>query len=85
MSASRRAQGEQAVWQRRYWEHEIRDEQDFALHVDSVHDNPVRHGYVTAPREWPYSSFERYVRAGRYGEDWGAGDEAVFPANVGRE
>ena len=60
-SLSRRHKQEQAVWQRRFWEHQIRDEKDFVRHVDYIHINPVSHGLVKAPIEWPYSSFHRLV------------------------
>ncbi len=62
-----------ALWQRRFWEHIIRDEHDFARHVDYIHFNPVRHGLVTRVRDWPRSSFHRYVRQGLLSADW-AGD-----------
>jgi putative transposase len=57
--------------QRRFWEHQIRDEADFVRHVDYIHWNPVKHGYVRRAAEWPYSTFHRYVRSGVYAEDWG--------------
>lgn len=69
-SASRARKGEQAVWQRRFWEHLIRDEQDYAAHVDYIHFNPVKHGLVAEPYDWPHSSFHRYVKAGWYPERW---------------
>ena len=62
--------GEHAVWQRRFWEHAIRDEQDFAAHVNYVHFNAVRHGLVRHAADWPYSTFHRAVRAGQYPADW---------------
>jgi putative transposase len=83
-TGSRRAKGERGVWQRRYWEHLIRDETDFAAHVDYIHYNPVRHGLVEAAAEWPWSSFPRYVAEGAYPPDWG-GAEVRFPEDVGRE
>ncbi|MEM9005128.1 MAG: transposase [Cyanobacteria bacterium P01_F01_bin.86] len=70
LSSSRVKKGERAVWQRRFWEHCIRDERDFVNHCDYIHYNPVKHGLVRSPRDWPYSSFERYVRAGMYDEAW---------------
>jgi putative transposase len=76
ISASRSGKGERGIWQRRYWEHTLRDEADFARHVDYIHFNPVKHGLVTSVREWPYSSFHRMVRLGIYPEDW-AGDHAI--------
>ena len=75
ISASRAAKGERGIWQRRYWEHTLRDEQDFARHADYIHFNPVKHGYVSRVRDWPYSSFHRMVRVGVYPRDW-AGDMA---------
>ncbi len=76
---------EQAIWQRRFWEHQIRDEQDFAQHVDYIHYNPVRHGLVDAPSSWPYSSFHWYVRDGCYPTDWGANGEIHLPPTIGNE
>jgi putative transposase len=55
---------EAGVWQRRFWEHAIRDDADFERHVDYIHFNPVKHGYVTRVCEWPYSSFHRFVKNG---------------------
>ncbi len=80
---ARLTRGEQAVWQHRYWEHQIRDEADFARHVDYIHYNPVRHGLARAVLDWPYSSFGRYVEAGVYASDWGGGPVGL--AGVGRE
>jgi putative transposase len=62
------------IWQRRFWEHRIRDELDMERHLDYIHFNPVRHGHVQGPRDWPYSTFHRYVRAGAYPVDWGGGE-----------
>ena len=73
ISASRAGKGERGIWQRRYWEHTLRDEADFVRHVDYIHYNPVKHGHVTRVRDWPFSSFHRMVRLGVYPLDW-AGD-----------
>lgn len=62
---------ESTVWQRRFWEHQIRDEADFRIHCDYIHYNPVRHGLTDSPKDWKYSTFHRYVEAGLYPEDWG--------------
>lgn len=62
--------GERGVWQRRYWEHVIRDERDYAIHMDYVHFNPVRHGLVANVSDWPYSSFRRCVALGMYPMEW---------------
>ena len=72
-STSRFRRGERGIWQRRYWEHTIRDEDDFARHVDYIHFNPVKHGHVTRVGDWPFSSFHKMVRLGVYPGDW-AGD-----------
>jgi putative transposase len=69
-SASRTSKGERGIWQRRYWEHLIRDEQDFERHVDYIHINPVKHGWAKQVAGWPHSSFHRYVRAGILPADW---------------
>jgi putative transposase len=73
ISSSRAAKGERDIWQRRYWEHTLRDENDYAQHVEYIHFNPVKHGHVRMVRDWPYSSFHRMVRLGIYPDDW-AGD-----------
>ncbi len=65
------ARGEYPLWQRRFWEHTIRDPHDYARHVDYIHFNPVKHGWVRQVRDWPYSSFHRYVRQGLLPADWG--------------
>ncbi len=69
-SAVRRARGERGIWQRRFWEHTIRNDDDYASHVDYVHFNPVKHGLASAPAAWPYSSFHRAVAAGLYPANW---------------
>ena len=69
-SPVRRQRGERGIWQRRFWEHTIRDERDYAVHMDYVHFNPVRHGLVDRAADWPYSSFHRCVAAGLYPADW---------------
>jgi putative transposase len=80
---SRFRKKQQAIWQHRYWEHMLRNEADFMNHVEYVHYNPVKHGYVRAPIDWPYSSFHRYVDRGAYSRDWGCG-EMLFDS-VGHE
>jgi putative transposase len=69
----RRPNGDLALWQRRFWEHTVRDEGDFARHVDYIHFNPVKHALVQRVRDWPYSSFHPYVKEGILPDDW-AGD-----------
>jgi putative transposase len=75
-SAKRHPNGDYALWQRRFWEHTIRNEDDFARHVDYIHFNPVKHGLVSRVRDWPYSSFHRYVREGLLAEDWAGESDA---------
>ena len=73
LSDVRRARGERGIWQRRFWEHLIRDEADYARHVEYCYINPVKHGLVARVRDWPHSSCHRDVRAGIFPDDW-AGD-----------
>ncbi|BCL75933.1 transposase [Jeongeupia sp. HS-3] len=68
---SRSRKRERGVWQRRYWEHQIRDEADLQAHVDYIHINPVKHGHAHRAVDWPYSSVHRYVAAGLLAADWG--------------
>lgn len=75
-SASKIGKREKGIWQRRFWEHQIRDEQDMQRHVDYVHYNPVRHGIVSRTADWPYSSFHRFVRSGDLPLDWAGHSEA---------
>ncbi|WP_341502149.1 transposase [Gallaecimonas sp. GXIMD4217] len=70
---------ERGIWQRRYWEHLIRDQRDLANHMDYIHYNPVKHGLVNRVVDWPYSTFHRHVRLGVYPKDWcGTGDALEF-------
>lgn len=73
VNTSRLKRAELGLWQRRFWEHQIRDERDFERHADYIHWNPVKHGYVKIVALWPYSSFHHHVRRGVYPVDW-AGD-----------
>lgn len=84
-SASRLKHREQLVWQRRFWEHRIRDEKDFEAHCDYIHYNPVKHGLVRAPGDWVYSTFRRYVGQGIYSEDWGSLKAIEFQGTIGSE
>jgi len=76
-SASRTAKGERGIWQRRFWEHTVRDEGDFERHVNYVHFNPVKHGLVGNAKDWPFSSFRRAVVRGDYPSNWGSGEEVA--------
>lgn len=76
ISESRRSKGERGVWARRFWEHTIRDERDLQRHVDYIHFNPVKHGYVKRVADWPHSTFLEYVERGTYPLDWaGSGSD----------
>jgi putative transposase len=74
-SRSKRLKGERGIWQRRYWEHTLRDEGDWQHHLNYIHYNPVKHRHVERVADWPYSTFHRYVEAGIYPRDWGGGDK----------
>ena len=75
-STSREGRGERGIWQRRYWEHLIRDEADFRAHLDYVHINPMKHGLVKRVADWPFSTFHRLVAEGVYPEDWAGSADA---------
>jgi putative transposase len=88
-SASRAAKGERGLWQRRFWEHTVRDAEDFSRHVDYIHFNPVRHGVAVGAGDWPYSSFRQAVARGFYpagwvhqGEDAGDFGESETPGDL---
>ena len=76
LSTSQRKHREAGIWQRRYWEHQIRDDNDFARHFDYLHFNPLKHGEVNQVKDWPYSSFHRYVKTGVYPANW-CGSEQI--------
>lgn len=77
VSISRRRKGERGIWQRRFWEHQIRDEADLARHVDYVHINPVKHGHAVRAADWPYSSIHRAIDRGEMSADWSCDPTAV--------
>ncbi|MGZ4954660.1 MAG: REP-associated tyrosine transposase [Methylobacter sp.] len=79
LAARRRGRQQGTLWQHRYWDHLIRDEEDFNRHMDYIHWNPVKHGFASKVADWPYSSFRRLVRSGWYVESWGA--KIVFDDN----
>ena len=81
LSAVRRGRKERGIWQRRYWEHTLRDEKDFQAHADYVHINPVRHGLVKRAADWPYSTFHRYVKTGILPVNWAGGNEETVVAS----
>ncbi|MBL1293284.1 MAG: transposase [Thiotrichales bacterium] len=75
--------GERGIWQRRFWEHAIRNDQDYENHMDYLHFNPVKHGYVKYIKDWPHSTFHRYVREGVYNENWGNNGIAIIDDKFG--
>jgi putative transposase len=81
VTRSREARRERGIWQRRYWEHQIRDDDDLARHVDYIHNNPVKHGYVERAADWQHSSIHRYIKEGLLDENWGydlKDDSAIY-------
>jgi putative transposase len=70
LSATRQRRAERGIWQRRYWEHTIVTERDYAQHIDYIHVNPLKHGYVQRVCDWPHSTFHRYVADGILPVDW---------------
>jgi len=93
ISTSRQHKGEKAIWQRRFWEHQVRDgrqgraygDRDFVNHLEYIHYNPVHHGLVNAPKDWQHSSFHRYVEEGIYDQMWGASERLIFDSDIGME
>jgi putative transposase len=73
VSAPRQQRGDRGVWQPRFWEHQVRDEHDFEQHLDYIHYNPVKHGLAACPKDWPFSSFRRWVGRGVYPLNWACG------------
>jgi putative transposase len=74
-SSSKIKHREKGIWQRRYWEHQIRDDVDMQRHVDYIHYNPVKHGLVSQVKDWPHSTFHKHVALGMVDENWGGYDE----------
>jgi putative transposase len=79
-SPSRVKHSERGVWQKRFWEHTIRDDDDFKRCLDYIHYNPVKHGYVSQAADYSWSTFGRYVELGEYDRAWGTSENA--PAEV---
>ena len=82
---SRASRGERDVWQRRYWEHTIRDERDFRAHLVYIHVNPVKYGVVARPGDWPHSTFHIWLQRGVYESRWGTDGMPSLPDWAGRE
>ena len=81
-SQSKVSRREKGIWQRRYWEHAIRDDADLERHIDYIHFNPVKHGHAARAADWPYSSFHRFVQEGLLVVDWG-GDTRDIAGSFG--
>ncbi len=84
-TSSRKSKREGTVWQRRFWEHKIRNEKDYENHCNYIHYNPVKHGLASSPRDWKFSAFHRYVNNGTYSEDWGSTKPIELPKGIGGE
>ncbi len=82
-NASRQKRGEAAIWQRRFWEHVIRDQNDLDRHIEYIHYNPVKHGLVERVVDWPWSSFHRFVKMGLYAPEWGPAEDKVVGSAFG--
>lgn len=83
-STKRVNQRRRGVWQRKFWEHTIEDEDDLAAHFDYIHINPLKHAYVARVRDWPHSTFHRYVESGHYDLNWAAGGRKfTLPGDAG--
>ena len=85
ISASRRQRKESNLWQRRFWEHLIRDERDFAQHCDYIHYNPVRHRLCQSPQDWEFSSIHRFIARGIYSTNWGINEVPKISLEIGNE
>ena len=83
LSRSRERHREASIWQRRFWEHQIHDEEDFRHYMDYIHHNPVKHGWAATAGDWPYSTFHRYVARGIYPATWGDGDRLTSDGEYG--
>ena len=70
--------GEYNLWQKRFWEHRIRDDNDMQRHINYIHYNPVKHGYSSKPENWPYSSIHQYIKRGKLPKHWGSNENSVF-------
>ncbi len=81
-TASQLRRRELGLWQRRFWEHQIRDETDYERHMDYLHYNPVKHGLVDNVRDWPYSTFHRYARVGAYSFDWASNNSGAADCGI---
>lgn len=75
---------EAGIWQRRYWEHTVRDDRDYAVHMDYIHFNPVKHGLAARPADWPFSSFSRCVALGLYPSGWAVNGPELIDAGERR-
>ncbi|MFQ5452576.1 MAG: transposase [Candidatus Zixiibacteriota bacterium] len=71
------------IWQKRFWDHIIRNQLDMNAHIDYIHYNPVKHGYVKKPIDWKHSSFHKYLEEGFYNDDWGVKDQIEIDGNFG--
>lgn len=85
LSVTRNHRNEGEIWQRRFWEHSIRDDEDWRNHMDYIHYNPVKHGYVTSPTDWRWSSFSKWIHRGAYDANWGSHSSPKHIENMRHE
>jgi putative transposase len=84
-SVSRERRRERNLWQRRFWEHRVRDDREFAAYCDYIHFNPVKHGLCDSPLDWEWSSVHRFVREGIYPPGWGGRSRGGIAIDVGQD
>ena len=82
-SQSRQTKSERGIWQRRFWEHQIKDQQDYNQYIDYIHYNPVKHGYVSRPADWSQSSIHKFIREGILDFNWGINEQPEFDSIIG--
>ena len=85
MNDSKLKRRESTVWQRRFWEHQVRDDEEYRVYTDYIHYNPVKHGLADAPHKWAYSSFHCYVEEGVYEKEWASDSDILFDGETGNE
>lgn len=83
ISTSRQSQRERGIWQRRFWEHLVRDDNDFSRHVEYIHFNPVKHGLAKRATDWPYSTLHKFIDEGRLPVNWGGDADSNSPSSFG--
>ena len=83
ISLSRKSKRERGIWQRRYWEHLIRDENDFATHINYIHYNPIKHGFVDKASDWQFSTIHKFIKNGIKPTNWGSNSSFTSDSSFG--